>query len=146
MAGLPLPTLPATAQGVPANVYGQDWSCTNDVDPGGLEVSGVLILAQALYRRIITPRGALIYDPNYGFDIRQYLNADVAQGDVARIAFNVDTEFRKDQRVLRSASNVTFTAQGGLLTLFSSVTPLAQNSFSLVVVATAVTVQLLQAG
>jgi hypothetical protein len=144
MAGTLAPTLPNSAQGVPTGVYGVDWSCTNDVDGGGLEVDGVTVLAQALYRRIITPRGGLIYDLNYGFDIRQFLNADVAQGDIARIAFGVDTEFRKDQRVFQSQSTVTFT--NTVLTLYSFVTPLSQSSFSLVVVATSVTVQLLQAG
>lgn len=139
------PTLPSTALGVPTNVYGEDWSCTSDVDPAGLEVTGVIVLAQALFRRAITPRGLLIDDENYGFGLQQYLNADIAQGDVARIAFGLDSEFEKDQRVLRSQTGATFTASaGGVLTLASSVTPLSARSFSMVIVASSVTVQLLQ--
>jgi len=144
-----LATLGGAAPGAPDNIYGHDWSCTNDVDIAGVEVDGITCLAQALYRRLITPRGGLIDDPNYGFDIQQFLNDDffqngtVTQGSLAMIASQVDSEMRKDERVLRSQTTMALGA-GGVITLAIAITPLAGPNFKLVIAASAVTVQLLQ--
>ncbi len=140
--GLATITLGTALPGTVSPVYGHDLSCTTDLDPGMLEVDGVTCLSQALFRRIITPRGTLIDDPNYGFDVTQYLNDDLAQSDLARIASQIDAEFLKDERVIRSSTTVTLVASG-VLSIASVVNPSVGPAFQLVVTASQVTQQLL---
>ncbi len=101
--------------------YGHDLSCITDLDPAMLEIDGRLVLAQALARRLITPRGGLIDDPNYGYDLRLFLNDDQTAAAVAMIGSGIDAEFLKDERVLASTTTVTFTTRG-VLTTVSSIT------------------------
>ena len=121
--------------------YGSDLSCLNDLDPSMLETSGLHMLAQALCRRLITPRGTLIDDANYGFDLRQFLGDDLAPADVARISAGVDAELVKDERV--AASQTTAGLLSGVLTVSTAVTPSSGPNFQLVVAVSAVTVALL---
>lgn len=129
--------LPAPAPGQ----YGHDLSCVSDLDPGMAEVDGTTTLAQALARRVSTPRGTLIDDPNYGYDITQELNNDVGPQDLARIGTNVDTEFLKDERVLSSKTTVQLLANGSLLV--TTQVQGATGTFALVLQATSVSVLLL---
>ncbi len=139
--GLTKITIPATLPGVVTPVFGRDLFCTTDLDPGMLEVDGLTCLGQALFRRITTPRGQVIDDPNYGFDVTQFLNDDLAQSDLARIAAGVDAEFLKDERVYRSSTTVTLLLN--TLTVSCLVTPTQGPAFALVVSANQVTAQLL---
>jgi phage baseplate assembly protein W len=79
---------------------GSDLAGVDDLSPAMTEVSGRVALAQSLARRLITPRGALIYDVNYGYDLNQWVNADVSQADIAQIQGYVRQEMLKDQRVI----------------------------------------------
>ena len=97
-----------------ATDYGTDLSCVSDMDPLGAEVSGRLCLGQNLARRLQTPRGRLIYDGQYGFDLTAYLNADVSPSDLAQLGHQVATELVKDQRVVSAAATVTLDAEGAL--------------------------------
>jgi phage baseplate assembly protein W len=60
---------------------------------------GTVNLIDALRRRLETPRGALFYDPDYGFDLRQYVQA--AFDDALRFEGEsfIETECYKDERV-----------------------------------------------
>jgi len=80
-----------------ATGFGRDTWCRDTMRPGHL-VTGKDLLAQALYRRLITPRGTLATDPNYGLDVASYLGA---MGDVALAALPslIEAELRKDDRV-----------------------------------------------
>lgn len=49
-------------------------------------------LIKACIRRITTPRGRLIYDPNYGIYIQDYLNDDIDIRTVAQIGGLIDNE------------------------------------------------------
>ena len=79
---------------------GSDLAGVNDLTSQMAEVSGRVALAQSLARRLITPRGNLIYDVNYGYDLNQWINADVGQSDVSQIQGYVQQEMLKDQRVI----------------------------------------------
>lgn len=79
---------------------GDDLAGIDDLTPSMAEVSGRTALAQSLARRLITPRGALIYDVNFGYDLNQWVNADVAQSDVSQIQGYIRQEMLKDQRVI----------------------------------------------
>lgn len=104
-------------------------------------VSGRLCLAQALARRIITPRGALIDDPNYGTDITDFLDDDVPAPVLTQLAGNIDAEFLKDERVVASQSTVIFAA--GKLVTTSSVQD-GDGPFALVLSVGDVTVDILK--
>jgi len=86
---------------------GNDLSCIGDIDPTGRETSEKMCLVQALARRLITPRGRLIDDPNYGYDLNQWLGSDIGQAEIAQIQHISRAEVMKDER-LQSA---TVTAQ-----------------------------------
>jgi len=81
-----------------AEGWGTDTWCRDSLRPGRL-VSGAELLAQSGYRRLITPRGELASDPNYGLDVAGYLGA---LGDAAAAALPalIEAELRKDDRVL----------------------------------------------
>jgi hypothetical protein len=80
-----------------------------------VEVTGRTCLVQALARRLITARGTLIDDPNYGFDLNQFLNDDLDAADVARIGSGIDAEFLKDERVLSSTTTAVLNVGGALV-------------------------------
>ena len=122
-----------------ANPYGWDLVCTDDTTPDAAECGGITVLANALYRRVSSPRGCLaIYDPNYGYDLAANLNEDIATAaDVARIGADMDAEFRKDARVYASQTVVTFTPNAGgpglgALQTSTLVTPASGPAFKLV--------------
>lgn len=142
-SGLGTPTLSTSVPGTTLPNYGHDLSCTTDLDPAMVEVDGVTCLAQALFRRVITPRGTLIDDANYGFDLTQFINDDLSTSDLARVGAGVDAEFLKDERVFRSSTTVTLLSTG-ILTVVSSVTPSAGPTFKLTLAITQVTQQILQ--
>lgn len=93
-------------QGIPSPPFvsnpalGSDLAGVNDLTGQMSEVSGRVCLAQGLARRLITPRGSLIYDVNYGYDLNQWINADVRQSDISQIQGYVQQEMLKDQRVI----------------------------------------------
>lgn len=119
---------------------GSDLSCITDIDPAGAEVSEKMLLAQALARRLTTPRGRLIDDANYGYDLNQWLNADVGPAELAQIQSQAQAECLKDERV--QSATVTVTFLGGVMlvavALVSSLGP-----FQLVLSVSALTTQLL---
>jgi len=69
-------------------------------------VSGFRNLAEALARRLVTPRGALWYAPTYGLDLRQYLNEAVTPELLEEMRILVEQECEKDPRVLFASATV----------------------------------------
>jgi phage baseplate assembly protein W len=90
-----------------------------DVDPDWKEVTGREGLGQALARRLVTTHGSLIDDPDYGEDVRDYINDDVSASDLQQLARKVEAQFVKDERVQRAAVVATYAA--GLLTLVCTI-------------------------
>jgi hypothetical protein len=125
---------------IPVNLpdFGTTLSCTFDLDAMGAQVTGLQALSQALIRRITTPRGRLLYDPNYGYDIMSEINDDVVDSQVGAIGAQMDQEFLKDQRVFSSTTTVTLSAFGEIDT--TSLIQSALGPFSLVLNVTAVSV------
>lgn len=88
--------------------YGKDLSCVSDLTETMEEVEGPLVVAQAIVRRLTTPRGGLPYDPNYGLDVRGFLNRATTTAELRSIAGQVRLEVTKDDRV--ESASVTVTA------------------------------------
>ncbi len=121
--------------------YGHDLSCISDLTSDMAEVDGRINLGQALARRLQTPRGGLIDDPNYGTDITAEIDNDMDTRAIARIASRVDAECVKDERVFSSKTTASFVS--GSLTLTIEIVDLA-GPFKLIMLATNVTVELLR--
>lgn len=93
--------------------FGDSLSCIYDLDPTFFVVSGFTALGQAIARRLLTPRGQLIDDPNYGYDLSQFIDADVGPYDLPRIQTFAQQEVLKDERIL--SATVTMTLNSGNL-------------------------------
>jgi len=141
---------------VPGVNYGRDLSCflrpvsltgptynatVFDLSTDMSEVDGRQGLSEALARRLVTKRGTLIDDPNYGFDVREFVNDDLDARELARIAASVDGEMLKDERVLRSSTTATLV--GGALILVVNITD-SRGPFRLVFSVSQASVSILQ--
>ena len=123
--------------------YGTDFSCVEDLETTLSTVSGPMVVVEAVVRRWSTPTGGLLGDPNYGFDLSAYCNADVTPRDVAQLSDSLNAEAEKDERVLECTSTVTL-ATDGTLSVTANLTLLDGEEFTLVLAVSAVTVELLR--
>lgn len=87
------------------DIFGVDIDCTTDHGFVFGLTAGFTTLGNALIRRLITPRGGLWYDPDYGFDVRSYLNVALTRSKMGELIQGIEAECRKDDRV-RDASAV----------------------------------------
>lgn len=110
--------------------YGLDVSTFPGLDVTGRNISGSRVVAEACLRRLITPRGALRYDPDYGYDLRDLLNDDVTAADLRRHALSAALELEKDERI--DAVSVTLTLSGFTLTVAISGTLSTAAAFDLI--------------
>ena len=127
----PVASLPSGELG-----WGSDLSCTDDFAEGFPEVPAddVEGISQAIYRRLITPRGALLDDPEYGYHVAALLNAPLNQLAVEGIAGSIRNEVTKDDRV-ESVTVALEQVDRRTIRLTISVTPIdpALSAFELVI-------------
>lgn len=90
--------------------YGSDIESSLGLDPSFALVTGRRAVAQALVRRYGTPRGGLFYDPEYGFDLRLFVNSNVTEAMLFQISSGAEAEAVKDQRVLSCSVSAAFDA------------------------------------
>lgn len=125
---------------------GRDTSCTTSLRTGRFS-TGARLLAEADYRRLTTPRGTLRggeEEKNYGLDLTEKIGSVATKSDAAALGGQIRSELMKDDRhdevtvtVVRSVSGpaesweVTIEGKSGA------------GPFSLVLLASAVTVELL---
>lgn len=84
-----------------ATGYGYDTSCTDGIDTARM-VSGVELVAQALYRRLTTPRGSLTFTEahlTYGFDVTQFVGLVGYQIAEQALPAQIENELLQDDRV-----------------------------------------------
>ena len=120
---------------------GSAWSCITDLAMPSKLVTGFHVVAEAIARRWQTPRGGLIDDPNYGFDLTDYVGDDLSKADLSRIAASAKAEALKDERV--QACDVVLTMINGVMAVTAKVTTSA-GPFTMVVSVSALSVSLLQ--
>ncbi len=121
--------------------YGTDLDCVTDIASDGRTVTGRMVVAQAIARRWSTPRGRLIGDPNYGFDLTQFLNADMSPRDLAAMRAGAEAEALKDERVERCDVTASIDSDG-VMTIIGSLSD-ADGPFELTVSVSSVSLQLL---
>lgn len=89
--------------------YGADTYCLTGLRTGRL-VTGVMLVAQAVYRRLSTPRGTLqggADEANYGLDLSAYVG-DIGPEAAARVLPGlIRGELLKDERIADVKSAVT---------------------------------------
>ncbi len=88
---------------VKAEPYGQD-TATVFTDRGayiayGRKSSGARLLAEAALRRLITQRGSLLDDPNYGLALVNFIGEDLTPTKLAALPGLIELELRKDARL-----------------------------------------------
>ncbi len=122
--------------------FGTAISCVNDIASDGRMVTGFRVVAEAIARRWITPRGRLVAYPNYGFDLTQYINADMSAKDIAALRAAAAAEAEKEETVDRCVVAAVLDTLTGVMTITAKVDT-TKGPFTLVVAASAVTLDLL---
>jgi phage baseplate assembly protein W len=92
--------------------YGRDLSCVLDLteDMADVDENSTLAIGQALVRRLITPNGTLFDEPDYGEDIRAYMNRGVTSRDLRGYEGKIRNEVTKDDRVAEARVTVAMVA------------------------------------
>ena len=120
--------------------YGYDVSTFPDLDPMFTLVTGPRVVAEAVMRRFMTPRGGLVDAPDYGLDLRARINGKLMPGDIARLQADLEAEAEKDERVLSATATVT--AVPSTMSMRVSVQlETAAGPFTLVMLASSATIQ-----
>jgi phage baseplate assembly protein W len=123
--------------------FGTDISCYPGLDPQGTLVSGNAAVLQAIARRLTTPRGGLFYDPNYGTDVRGFLNEAITNESIARWKTAIERECRQDQRVASVVVDMKPNAAAQSLTVHITCTT-ADGPFAAVFSVTSLTLDILK--
>jgi phage baseplate assembly protein W len=95
--------------------FGSDISTFPDLDPTFTVITGPRVVVEAVARRLTTPQGSLVSDPNYGFDVRQLLHADLDARSEARAVAAMQAQAEADERIL--SATVTLTRSGETLAI-----------------------------
>jgi hypothetical protein len=105
--------------------YGTDLSCITDLteDLAEVDANSVQAIAEALIRRLTTPRGGLPDDPDYGYDLRGMLNRGVTLAELRTVTGQARSECRKDDRVRDVDVSASFTLGNSTLSVAIAVTP-----------------------
>jgi hypothetical protein len=122
--------------------FGSDLSALPDVDPTFTVATGSSVLAEAIARRLQTPRGALFYAPGYGLDVREALNEAWEPRALERWRAAIERECEADERVERATASLGFDPPRQTLRLSIRIDS-AQGPFKLVLGITALRVDLL---
>lgn len=118
--------------------YGTDIDCGADLSVSMGEVSGWRMLAQACLHRLITPRGALFYDPDYGYDLRAFIGSSRTP-----TAGEIENELLKDERLADVEARVFASDDGATISIYITVTAHELGTFQFTLEVSAVTAELL---
>src|SRR5574337_487746 len=97
--------------------FGQDVSTFPDLDPSFSALTGPRVVAEAIARRLSTPRGSLPFYPDYGIDVRDWVNESITRDRLAQFRRALEAEVVKDERVDSADSAIAFNTQTGEMQL-----------------------------
>src|SRR5690349_16156686 len=100
-----------------ATDFGSDISGFPDLDPTFSLVSGTTALAQAIARRLESPRGSLWYAPDYGTDVRGRLNDAFTASGLHALQSDIEAECEKDERIRHASATVTLDSRRSTMTI-----------------------------
>lgn len=92
--------------------FGTDIYGATGIDPTGRNVTGTLLLSQAIARRVTTRRGWVLGAPDYGIDVGDYIGQDITDSDLPRINAEVTAEIEKDDRVFTVTVTTSLSSSG----------------------------------
>lgn len=105
-------------------------------------ISGIQNLIKKIQQRLITPNGVLYWDPAYGLDVRQYLNASFTTAKIQEIQAAVKRQCELDERVL--LAEVKVEALNALsINITIQITTSSGPSFTFVLKVSQLTIELL---
>jgi hypothetical protein len=116
--------------------YGIDIGCTDDLPLNPVLVTSNTILANAAYRRLITPYGALGSiggDGNYGIGVYSWLNSEITSANIVVWQNQCIQQFNLDPRIASSAVLLNYDKPSQTLTLSINLQPVIGNAFTMVV-------------
>ena len=87
----------------------------DDLDPTGAMASGITVLVNDIYHLIITERGTLATDPDFGFGVTDELLSGLLDEDIPALADEIEAAILDDDRV--SDSTVTIARQDDVLVM-----------------------------
>jgi phage baseplate assembly protein W len=90
--------------------FGSDVSTATGLDPDFVLRTGPQVLAEALARIYTTPQGSDSWHPDYGRDLRRYLNAPMDAATLAQLQAEAEEGAESDERVLEAAATAAFNA------------------------------------
>lgn len=125
--------------------FGTDISDFPDLDPMMPEITGRVVVLEAIYRRLSTPRGSLFYDLDYGYSLLDLLGEGIDIRTLPIIETEIARECQKDERVTSAQVKCTYNS----LTQSLNVAIVLQDGdgpFALVLSVDQVSVEVLQAG
>lgn len=95
----------------PADVFGSDLDCATDITSTARELADddPLVVSQACYRRLTTPRDGLVDDREYGLDLRTFLHRGLTTAQLRSVEGQIRNEISKDDRVETVSVTVTQT-------------------------------------
>jgi hypothetical protein len=129
-----------------ATDFGRDTSCTTSLKTGRFS-SGVRLVAEAAFRRLTTPRGMLRGgedEANYGLDLTEIVGTTSPKVTAASLPGRIKAELEKDQRIQSVDVKVAIATAGSLASFEIAIAAqTAEGPFSLVLLASSVTVELL---
>lgn len=130
-----------------ATDYGSDISCGAGGLRTGTTVDGLTVVAEAIYRRLTTPRGTLRggeRELDYGLDMKNLIGSSITTGTTAALPARIENEIRKDERIESVTADVASVVDGPATTwtirIFATT---ATGTFNLVMGVDDVSAQLL---
>lgn len=142
---------PAVLPAVNETNYGKDISTfvlnpngRYDLDPTFSPISGSRVVLEAVARRLVTQRGALSYDPNFGLDLRSWINSAHTESEIFAIGTAIESEAEKDERVSSAVADVQHDRTTSTLTVRLFVDLLTGERFRLVLAIDSVTAEILK--
>lgn len=85
---------------------GQDLECDEDLTPEMRETAGLPVLYQDSFHRLVTPRGSLTDDPEYGTDVTDDLSRGMTPAELGSLPAKYTAEVLKDERASASRMRV----------------------------------------
>lgn len=125
-----------------ATDFGMAIDCTTSVGRRFAFASGLRNLGNSLVRRLITPRGKLPWDPDYGTDMRDFLHSGATPINRFTAARAAQDEVTKDERILSAIATAAYVGNGILRIDLACQT--ADGPFQLILAVDALTVEILR--
>ncbi len=131
------------------DLFGVDIDVLTDLNPAFTLARGDRNLANAIGRRLQTPAGKLADigdDPDYGMDIRSWLNTDLTTTEIAGLENAISDEILKDERIVSVVVDATYSFATAVLEVEINALKSDGAPFRLVLRVSSLTVDILAVG